>query len=202
MVLAGRVDAIDSDYAAGLQRLAQPLANVQLHLGYIPDPELQYYLNAADVFVLPYDKITNSGSAILSLSFNLPVLAPELPCFIALQKRFGAGWVATYPGRFDAQRMQDYFAGAGAHPRPEIDWGRLPVGRHCAAGSGFLRVAGAEPPSAGRGRQRRQRPNRRAANRNGRCGLKPPPGRDLKRPPGWPILRPQPAGRRRPQAVD
>ena len=122
VVLAGRVDAIDRDYAAGLQQLAQPLDNVQLHLGYIPDPELQYYLNAADVFVLPYDQISNSGSAILSLSFNLPALAPELPCFIALQKRFGAGWVSTYRGRFDSARMQDYFANAGRHPRPEIDW--------------------------------------------------------------------------------
>lgn len=43
----------------------------------IPDGEMQYYLRAADIAVLPYDRGLNSGVLLLALSFGLPVVAPE-----------------------------------------------------------------------------------------------------------------------------
>ena len=45
----------------------------------VPDGEMQYYLRAADIAVLPYEQLLNSGVLLLALSFGLPVLAPESP---------------------------------------------------------------------------------------------------------------------------
>lgn len=39
---------------------------------------IQYYMNAADVVVLPFKKIENSGSAILAMGFGKAVLAPNI----------------------------------------------------------------------------------------------------------------------------
>ena len=52
---------------------------VELHPVRIPDAELQYYLRAADVAVLPYQRSLNSGVMMLALSFGLPVVAPDIP---------------------------------------------------------------------------------------------------------------------------
>ena len=74
VIIAGMVD--EDGYEPKLRALAEGLPNARLVLDFVPESDLQYYLNAADVFALPCDKITNSGSAILSLSFGLPILAP------------------------------------------------------------------------------------------------------------------------------
>jgi beta-1,4-mannosyltransferase len=41
----------------------------------VPDVEMQYYLRAADIAVLPYRRSLNSGVLLLALSFGLPVVA-------------------------------------------------------------------------------------------------------------------------------
>jgi len=53
---------------------------VRLHLEYIPDPEVQYFLAASDFIVLPYQNILTSGIAILAMSFGKPIIAPRLGC--------------------------------------------------------------------------------------------------------------------------
>ena len=53
-------------------------ANVQLHLGFVADDEIQTFLRAADVMALPFSEVTTSSSAILGLTFGLPVIAPRL----------------------------------------------------------------------------------------------------------------------------
>ena len=47
---------------------------------YIPDDDIQLYMNAADAVVLPFSRVLTSGSAILSMSFGTPVIAPRLGC--------------------------------------------------------------------------------------------------------------------------
>ena len=120
VIIAGMVD--EDGYEPKLRALADGLPNARLVLDFVPESELQYYLNAADVFALPCDKITNSGSAILSLSFGLPILAPDLPCFASLKNRFGDDWVSTYEGGFDAAKIAAYFADRQPKPAKEIDW--------------------------------------------------------------------------------
>lgn len=43
----------------------------------IPAPEMQLYLRAADVAVLPYLRALNSGALALALTFGLPVIVPD-----------------------------------------------------------------------------------------------------------------------------
>lgn len=52
---------------------------IRLFTGFVPDGEVQYYMNAADAAVLPYREITTSAALLLALSFGKPVVAPALP---------------------------------------------------------------------------------------------------------------------------
>ena len=90
--------AHDRRYAEGLRARAAGLANVRLSIATVDDARLQYYFRAADLFVLPYRRVTNSGSALLALSFGLPVLGPDLPYFRELEVAFGAGRVHRFRG--------------------------------------------------------------------------------------------------------
>jgi glycosyltransferase involved in cell wall biosynthesis len=49
-------------------------------LEFIPDDDIQIYMNAADVVILPYTDILTSGAAILAMSFGKPVIAPAVKC--------------------------------------------------------------------------------------------------------------------------
>jgi glycosyltransferase involved in cell wall biosynthesis len=71
---------------------------VRLALERVPDDDVQYYLRAADLVVLPFRDITNSASALLSLSFDRPVLVPARGAMGELQALAGADWVSTYDG--------------------------------------------------------------------------------------------------------
>jgi beta-1,4-mannosyltransferase len=80
--------------------------NVQLHYRRIPSEEVQKFFAAADVVVLPFLEIMNSGSAILALSFDRPVLVPARGSLPELQAKVGADWVRTYPGEFDVEELE------------------------------------------------------------------------------------------------
>jgi D-inositol-3-phosphate glycosyltransferase len=51
---------------------------ILLRAGYIPDEETEVYFKAADVLVLPYRHIYQSGVLFLGYSFGLPVLAADV----------------------------------------------------------------------------------------------------------------------------
>ena len=56
------------------------LADVtSLHIRYIPDDEIPAYYGAADIVVLPYRKIYQSGVLLMAMSFGVPVLTSDLP---------------------------------------------------------------------------------------------------------------------------
>ncbi len=50
---------------------------IEVFLHFIPDYDVQIFMNAADIVVLPYSDILNSGVAILAMSFGKPVIAPD-----------------------------------------------------------------------------------------------------------------------------
>jgi glycosyltransferase involved in cell wall biosynthesis len=85
--------------------LAEPIreaaggdSRVRLVLEHIPEEDVQHYLRAADLVVLPFTAITNSGSALLALSFARPVLVPARGAMGELQALTGGDWVSTYEG--------------------------------------------------------------------------------------------------------
>jgi glycosyltransferase involved in cell wall biosynthesis len=57
---------------------------VVLRLEHIPDDEVAQLLAAADVVVLPFRRITTSGSAMLALSYGRPLIVPDLPGLVDL----------------------------------------------------------------------------------------------------------------------
>jgi glycosyltransferase involved in cell wall biosynthesis len=77
IVVAGRCD--DPALLGHLRSLAVASPRVLARFGHVPDEQMQVYFRGADVAVLPYRRITNSGSAILALSFGVPLLIPALP---------------------------------------------------------------------------------------------------------------------------
>src|SRR5579862_5102562 len=54
---------------------------VLLRIQFIPDEEMEIYLKAADVLVLPYKEIFQSGVLFLAYSFGLPVVATDVGSF-------------------------------------------------------------------------------------------------------------------------
>jgi beta-1,4-mannosyltransferase len=63
--------------------------------------------------VLPYRRILNSGTVLLALTFDRPVLVPDLGSMPDLQKAFGTDWIRLYAGELTTAEL------AGA-----IDWAR------------------------------------------------------------------------------
>lgn len=96
LLIAGKPDSPEAEQR--IRDIASRDTRVKLSLDLIPDEQLQYYLNAADLVVLPYSKILNSGTALLSLSFNCPVLVPILGSLQELQQIVGDDWLKTYTG--------------------------------------------------------------------------------------------------------
>ena len=82
LVIAGNVH--DPAYGAALAQLVHGQTGIHTWFQYVPDAEVQYFMNACDVCVLPYRSVTTSGAAILALSFGRPIIAPALGGFIEL----------------------------------------------------------------------------------------------------------------------
>jgi hypothetical protein len=89
---------------------------------------VQLLFSAADLVVLPFSDIMHSGSAILALSFNKPVLVPARGALPELQARVGAQWVRTYQGELTPAILADAAVWAKnsiRNPLPDLssfDW--------------------------------------------------------------------------------
>jgi len=90
---------------------------IRLALGHVPDDRVQHYLRAADLVVLPFRDITNSGTALLALSFERPVLVPALGAMGEVRDLVGDDWVRTYEGELTPALLARALEWAG-RPRP------------------------------------------------------------------------------------
>lgn len=69
-------------FSAGkITQQCSPFSKVKVVEGFIPDDELQIYLNSSDIIVLPYRDILTSGSVLLAASFGKPVIVPDIEAF-------------------------------------------------------------------------------------------------------------------------
>jgi glycosyltransferase involved in cell wall biosynthesis len=82
LVIAGNVH--DVQYGQELARAVEGQKGIHLSFQYVPDAQVQYFMNACDVCVLPYRDVTTSGAAILAFSFGKPIIAPALGGFVEL----------------------------------------------------------------------------------------------------------------------
>jgi glycosyltransferase involved in cell wall biosynthesis len=72
--------------------------SVTLRLEWVPEQEVTQLLDAADVVVLPFRRVTTSGSAMLALSHGRPLIVPDLPGLADLPDDA----VVRYDGRMPA----------------------------------------------------------------------------------------------------
>jgi beta-1,4-mannosyltransferase len=76
LLLAGNVH--DPEHVAELVHLTKGKGEIHTYFHYVPAAEVQYYMNACDVCVLPYLEVTTSGAAVLAFSFGRPIIASAL----------------------------------------------------------------------------------------------------------------------------
>ncbi|MGA8668482.1 MAG: glycosyltransferase [Terracidiphilus sp.] len=84
LILAGEPNKDAEEYLREIQRFVTreiPPEQVILRTHFIPDEEMELYFKAADVLVLPYKEIFQSGVLFLALSFGLPVIATDVGSF-------------------------------------------------------------------------------------------------------------------------
>lgn len=54
--------------------------NIKAFLSFIPEEEVEVFMEAADIVVLPYADVLTSGAAMLAASFSKAVIAPKIGC--------------------------------------------------------------------------------------------------------------------------
>jgi beta-1,4-mannosyltransferase len=93
--------------AEEIEEAAQGDPRVYLHLRHIPDAEVPTYLGAADLVVAPFSEVLNSGSMMLALSQNRPVLAPRVGALPELERAVGRRWVRLYEGPLQVATLEE-----------------------------------------------------------------------------------------------
>lgn len=75
----------DMQLRARIQELAMRSRDrVALRIGRVPDSEIDSLMDSAHVVVLPFRRVTTSGSAMLALSYGKPLMVPALPALAEL----------------------------------------------------------------------------------------------------------------------
>lgn len=118
LVIAGR-SRLSKSAEDELKAIADD-SHIKLFLKFIPDEDVQLYLKAADLVVLPYLEILNSGSALLALSFNRPILVPNRGAMSELQQQVGSTWVRTYTGELTSTILKESLDWTYNEPRSEL----------------------------------------------------------------------------------
>jgi beta-1,4-mannosyltransferase len=142
--------------AAEIERAADGDPRVRLDLRHVPEEDVQRFLRAADLVVLPFTDITNSGSALLALSFDRPVLVPCRGAMGELQSLVGSDWVRTYHGELTPAVLEEAIASARAQPdgAPDLsplNWRTIAeqtLAVYRAVRGGAVAVAGGSSPNA------------------------------------------------------
>lgn len=114
---------VSAELEGRIERAAAGSDRVRLDLRFVPDEEMPTVLGAADLVALPYDDIMHSGSALLALSFDRPVLVPEAGAMRELRADVGPEWVHTYDGSLTAAALE----GALQEVRAASRSGRAPL---------------------------------------------------------------------------
>ena len=79
LVIAGKVKRGAERYWQDIERrLPDRAGRLLTHIRHVPDENIEVYFKAADVLVLPYAQIFQSGVPFLAYSFGLPVVATDV----------------------------------------------------------------------------------------------------------------------------
>jgi beta-1,4-mannosyltransferase len=99
-------------------------ARVTARLDYVDDAALAAEIGAAQLVVLPYRQLHNSGALLLALSLGRPVLVPAGPSTDDLAAEVGPGWLHRYDGELAAETLAKAMAATRQLPAAPPDLSR------------------------------------------------------------------------------
>jgi glycosyltransferase involved in cell wall biosynthesis len=105
LLIAG--ESREADLTKKIKAAAGQDKRVRLHLENISDDSFQVFLNAADLVIVPYANLLNSGTVFLSLSFGRPVLVPMVGSMMELKSTFGPEWIRAYRDPLTADVLRE-----------------------------------------------------------------------------------------------
>lgn len=88
LVIAG--EPLDAGFCRKIEEAVAETDNIRFCPGFVPNAEIQVYMNASDVVVLPYRRVLSSGAALLAMSFGKPCVAPATGCLADVLDSSGA----------------------------------------------------------------------------------------------------------------
>jgi beta-1,4-mannosyltransferase len=92
--------------------LAYDDPRVSLRFDYLSDDELVAAVTSAELVVLPYRFMHNSGTVLAALSLDRPVLVPDTPVNADLAAEVGPGWIHTFTGDLTGEAVEAALAAA------------------------------------------------------------------------------------------
>ena len=104
---------------------------VSAHLEFVEDEVLVHEIGEAEIVVLPYREMQNSGSLLVALSLVRPVIAPDSPSNRLIADEVGTQWLYLYEGPLTAEVLleaRSRFRLLPAGGSPDLrgrDWKRL-----------------------------------------------------------------------------
>ena len=116
LIIAGEPHKGSEDYLDEIRRIVTSNfghGEVLLKIQFIPDEKMELYLKAADVLVLPYKDIFQSGILFLAYSFGLPVVATDVGSFREEIVEGETGFICKPGDAADlARTLETYFLSA------------------------------------------------------------------------------------------
>ncbi|MCJ0904451.1 glycosyltransferase [Rhodococcus sp. ARC_M6] len=97
-------------------------------LDYVEDSALALEITAAQLVVLPYQDMHNSGALLLALSLERPVLVPDTAITRRLSDEVGPGWVRLYPGALTTESIDAALTVPAPAESPDLsarEWPKL-----------------------------------------------------------------------------
>ncbi|MBF6063312.1 glycosyltransferase family 4 protein [Nocardia terpenica] len=119
LLIAG--ETLDQRFARRVRDECEGNESIRLDLRYIDDTEMQFYLRAADAMIVPASFASFSGSAMLALSFDCPVVVPHRGTFIEMRETLGPQWVRTFEGGVRGGVLRAAFDGRRPPGRPPLE---------------------------------------------------------------------------------
>lgn len=106
-----------SELESEILNLAESDRRIELDFGYLTEAAYAQAITRAELVVLPYRFMHNSGSVLAALSLARPVLVPRTDVNAALGSEVGPGWVYQYDGKLDHHDLIDTIARVRADQR-------------------------------------------------------------------------------------
>lgn len=116
------------ELAETIQGAASADDRICFSFGYVAEEALVAAITEAELVVLPYQFMHNSGSALAALSLHRPVLVPRNEANELLSREVGPAWVYLYDGELSADDLTSSLMKLRSSPPPsmpdlsERDW--------------------------------------------------------------------------------